>query len=1180
MREEELIKKLENVELPKADPKEHQRLLRAALLARDSRPRRSWSAITGEADTTVGVWKTIVAELGRSPRWTRRLAAMCSVALVIIALVLAVTPFLEGQSPAAQAAEIARNSREVKEALGGGGGQVIRVIEDGETSVVILKRAGDATGSGNVVVASVDMTRRTVTSATIISSPHSESACSDWQALVGRPTCDGVDIVFLSTPLELRAISNGVLLWSVMAAGRPEVLINDVTGDGIMDLVASAGAFIECYNGATGEKVWQFECAKRRVFLNGMGWGSEDSYVSSVAILGTRDPQSICVHTDWQVACLDARDGKELWQFRSPERVTAMATAPDRDGDGRDEVLIGTHEGSLCLTSGDDGTVRWKRHIGTGWLECGELQHGRIVTIEVTEDHGNAAVVGVGDGRVCMIDLEEGNTRWESQITFRELSNSVRLWLIPDVTGDNISDVVVNKGYARNTVGMPTTPGGVESTSTSLWALMLLSGCDGGEVWSGQMHTMGGVISTVNSQPVALELHPQLGIRIVSLRDGQTEACLPIPALGSTPAKLGLMSDGGYLLYSEDGDLTALAPSGELRWSYSKMNNAKVELGEFNHDATPDLLVLGGNAGEDCIRQISVWDGAVRQEIWHCDVAGLGPSAVAGLHGVRVVSDLTGDGIDDIVGWAGQTVFKLDGADGSLSLIDIGRSIVSLQPVDIRFGASGFMAGTADGLILMDGDGSTLWESRYTDWSTSEVGAFQVMNDLNQDGVSDLVLSFSDSVLVATSNGANPLSFDLLRSFTAGENKAMELKELTNDIDGDDSQEIALFEFDRGASAAGGTLLVVSPVTGRVWHRWDMPVTVCLACADFNGDGFQDTLLHREGGFSEGLNGTHRGQVYAQTVLEVCSGKDDGILWARSFDEDRWHAGSEKMPATPVGDLSGDGIEDLAVSSIAALSDGIGIATDSAGTMETRFVHETHVSVYEITSGTLLKEIVVPRAQKDSQVVLEESNGGWSDPVHGPGDVMRLAGDVNGDGWQELAVLASYLPTGGHCLTLVDLQNEDLLGYLAALNTLDFFWVNEHCTVGFTSDGSVCLGRLASGLRVTCPGEGETVGSHVRIAWEGAGESSLFSVFVDGYENVQTRENEAILPLMPGQHEVVVRSIDRYGTVTYATVHFRTEGARWVSVLACLSVVALFLVYFAVRLAGIVRNRAARRAGL
>lgn len=1176
MREEELVKKLEGIELPKADLKGHQRQLRAALLAAGSRHERSRTAIARLLISMMRASLGVVSAYWALPQRTRRLAALCVSAIVVIVIVLAATPFLEGQSRIAEAAEIAYRSPEVREALGGEYGRVIRVIEEGDTSVVILRRADDYTGSGDVVVASVDMTKRAVISATIVSVSVTPSARSDWHALVRKLSCDGSDTVLLSTPLELRAISNGTLLWSVMLAGRPEAVIDDVTGDGIMDVAVCLGKAVECRDGSTGDRVWRFECGARRVFLNGVGWGGEDPYIWGVEVLGIGNRQSLCVHTDWQVCCLDPRDGRELWQFPSSEMVTAMAAVPDMDGDGADELLIGTSRGDLYLVGGSEGAVRWKKGIGAEWLENGEPQHGGILAIEVTDGPPSEAVLGVGDGRVCLIDLERGRIKWENQVTYRELANRVEVCWVPDVTGDALPDILVNKGYLREDIGAPGMDG-VGAADRSLRSLVLLSGLDGRQVWASQMHSTDLVISIVNGQPVALELHPQLGVRMVNLRDGHTETCVATPPLHGTPAKLRLLSDGGYMLFAEDGSLTALSSDGDVRWDYSRLSSAAVVTGRFSADAVPDFLVLGTVAGEDGVKQVSVLDGVTREEIWHRDVTRMDPSAAGGLHGVQAVDDLTGDGIDDIVGWADRTVFRLNGADGSLGRLAIGGTIISMRPIHVDSEVTGIIAASTEGLVVMDGDGSRLWESAFVDWSKSTFEAVEIVNDLNEDGVSDLVLSFADCILVATSRGVRPLSFAVFRSFPADDNTSIILKELTNDIDGDGSQEIACLQYDRGASAEGGVLLVFSPATGRVWHRWDMPVTVNLACADFNGDGFQDTLLHRRGEFREANTGPYYGQVYVQTWLEVRSGKDDSILWAHSFDEDRWHADSEKMPAVPVGDLSGDGIEDLAVSSVVVLSSGFGIATDSTGMTETRFLHETHISVYQVADGALLREIVVPQAQRDSQVASEESRSGRFTPVSGPGDDLRLAGDLNGDGWREIAVLASYLPMGGHCLALVDLRNEEVLGYSAALNTLDFFEVNELYTVGFTSQGSVCLVKFSNGLRVTCPSEGDTVGSRVRIAWECAAESSFTSVFVDGYENAQTRGNEVILPLAPGQHEVVVRSVDQYGTVTYATVRFRAEETPWTLILACPAVIGLFLAYFAARWARVVHNRAARR---
>lgn len=1174
MNEEQLIKKLRGVSLPEADPAGHRRQLRAALLARGSllkQSRRScFSSLIAVTRNRMGTSLTRGAPRQR----TWKLAAFCALAFIVVLASLAVAPFLEGQSPAAQAAEIACNSTEVKEALGGSAGQVLRVIVEGETSLVILRGAGAAATSGDIVVAEVDMTSRTVTSASRVSGSVYRSTYSDWDALIGSRMPNESDTIFLSTPLELRAICDGISLWSTMSVGEPEAVINDVTGDGANDLIVSSGPSVKCCDGATGESVWMFECGQRRVFEYGVGWGGEDLHIWSIGVLGSADAQLIVVHTDWQVFCICARNGEEAWRFQSPGRVRTTAVVPDQDCDGTDDLLIGTYWGDLCLLSGNRGESRWKRDIGAEWVENGELQHGAIVGIEIMDNSGREAAIGVGDGRVCLIELASGAVEWEDQVTFRELSNSLQIWHVSDVTGDERPDVLVSKGYVKEAAETSTSPDGVESVTMPLRTVVLLDGADGNVIWTAQLYTAGCVITVIDDEPVMLELHPELGITTISLRSGQIKTSLALPRLNEAATRLGLMSDGRYVVITEDGSLAALLPSGELVWTYSRLRNAEIQTGRFTPDAIPDLLVLGRATPDVGIRQLSVLDGVTRKEVWRYDVAVTGSGGV--LRGVRVIDDLTGDGTEDILGWVGSTVLRLNGADGLVSYLNIDTTITSLESCRVG-GSPAILACSGQGLTIIDGAGARLWGSVYAGWDALAVTAVEVLNDLNQDGTSELVLCSSGCISVVVSKGANPLDFGVYRSMNADPGKCMELKELTNDIDGDGVQEIACFSYDTGTSVADGVLLVVSPRDGHVWHRWDMPVTVDLACADLDGDGFQDSLLHRQLGFREVPTGSYYGQVYQQTMLEVYSGRDSRIVWAHLFDEDRWQAGVAKMPATPVGDVSGDGIVDLAVSCIVALGSAIGTATDSHGVTEARFLHETHVSIFNICSGALLKVIVLPQAQRDSQVVSDESHSGYFEPVRGPGDAVRLAGDLNGDGWQELAVLASYLPMGGHCLALVDLQEGRLLGYTDRLSTIDFFEASERFTVVFTVEGAVCLARLDSSLRVTSPVEGDVVGSRVRIAWEGGAPSSSTSLFVDGYESARTSVDQVVLPLTSGEHEVVIRSVDEFGTVTYAVVHFRAEGAPWALILACLSVIGLLVAYFAVGWARVMRTMNARR---
>jgi hypothetical protein len=986
-------------------------------------------------------------------------------------------------------------------------------------------------------------------------------------ALVGRLTENGSDVIFLATDDGLYAVSNGRLQWWQPGV-RSLALIDDVTGDGARDLVASRGSSIFCYDGVTGESWWRFECGQRRVFVSGLGWGGVDLDVEGIQVLGSGASQIISARSDCYVFGMNALNGEQVWRFRASDRLSAMAVVPDGDGDGTDEFVVGTHEGSLYLVNGGTGEAEWKKKVGEEWLEQGRVRYGSIGSIASVDAQGNSVVIGTRDGRVCVVDLRGGDLEWENRVVDREARGSVGVQVVPDVTGDGLPELLVIRPN-----------GGSSSTPKDI---VLLSGADGSEVWTSQMYTTGSAIGSADGQPVLLEPHPQSDIRIISLKDASVMRSLNVVTLDGETPQIRQMSDGGYLVFSNGSDLAGISADGAVQWLYPRVSNTLVRQGQFTSDAIPDLLVCGESTQPAdqtiSVRLVSVLDGATQKEVWRYEVPWADFATLGGLSSVQLAGDLTGDGIQDVVAYRGSTVFRFSGADGSLAQFDIGESVTYLRSMKLGANATGILVGTEKGLVILDKDGNRLWESAYTDWSGAEVGVVRVLNDLNQDGIDDLVMLFADRILVAKSAGADQLTFETHRSFPAGDNKTLELKEITNDIDGDGVQEIAYFEHDKDKSAETGVLQVVSPVSGKVWHQWNMPVTVDLACADFNGDGFRDSLVYHLGPKAQTtIWSTSSRPDFAQTKLEVYSGKDGSVLWNHTFDEDRWNTGSEKMPAAPVGDITGDGIEDLAVSSVTALEDSGGIPTNSAGVTESRFLHETHVSVYDIANGTLVKEVVLPPVQKDSNVASDEGHYGYFEPVSGPGDAMRLAGDLNRDGRQELAALAGYLPTGLHCLALVDLYNERVLGYSALLNTLDFFETGGDYTLGFTAESSVYLAKVSNELQVTRPSEGATVGSRARIAWEGRTDSSSASVFVDGYENAQTSRNEVTLLLTPGEHEVVIRSVDEFGIVTYATVHLKVAGSPWISILAGAAVMALLLLYFAARCVRVMRNRRAQR---
>ncbi len=137
MKEEELIKKLESVELPEIELQSHRRRLRMALLDAGYLQRRPGVTILDLAKSRVkgGIDIMIRGLVSRQAVWKTAVIGVLAVAL-IAGLAIAL-PSLIGQSPEALAAEIAQNDPEIQAMFQPWGGlaKVIKVVSPREEDV-------------------------------------------------------------------------------------------------------------------------------------------------------------------------------------------------------------------------------------------------------------------------------------------------------------------------------------------------------------------------------------------------------------------------------------------------------------------------------------------------------------------------------------------------------------------------------------------------------------------------------------------------------------------------------------------------------------------------------------------------------------------------------------------------------------------------------------------------------------------------------------------------------------------------------------------------------------------------------------------------------------------------------------------------------------------------------------
>jgi len=159
MKEEDLIKKLENVELPDIKLQGHQRRLRMALLdAGYLRQQREDTVLKRAKLKLKGIKDTMIRGLvSRQPVWKTVTVAVTAVAL-ILGLSLGV-PSLTTESVYVQAQEIVENSPVVYEILGADGEEIEVTVIDIEDYVgTVMVQSGD-----NSVLAKINLETEEVT---------------------------------------------------------------------------------------------------------------------------------------------------------------------------------------------------------------------------------------------------------------------------------------------------------------------------------------------------------------------------------------------------------------------------------------------------------------------------------------------------------------------------------------------------------------------------------------------------------------------------------------------------------------------------------------------------------------------------------------------------------------------------------------------------------------------------------------------------------------------------------------------------------------------------------------------------------------------------------------------------------------------------------------------------------
>ncbi|MEQ9143979.1 MAG: putative Ig domain-containing protein [Parvibaculaceae bacterium] len=243
-----------------------------------------------------------------------------------------------------------------------------------------------------------------------------------------------------------------------------------------------------------------------------------------------------------------------------------------------------------------------------------------------------------------------------------------------------------------------------------------------------------------------------------------------------------------------------------------------------------------------------------------------------------------------IVDEVSTTQFADVNGDGLVDAVSIGTSGIK---VAVNLGDSTFAEPT---LALAEFATGDVWYDVYPQGTSSIV-----FGDVNNDGIADVVATNRDGTRVAFGNtdGTFQTSF-FADSMTSANNNAVNRAPLVSDVNGDGNADLISVTADgievrqgQGDGTFGGAYFASTAWLGSVATSSNIVV------GDFNGDGYADLIRHHQASNAQIALGQANGYFAAPTTLPYAI--SDPIS-------------GQHLDAADVGDLNGDGYDDLFVS--------------------------------------------------------------------------------------------------------------------------------------------------------------------------------------------------------------------------------------------------------------------------
>ena len=426
---------------------------------------------------------------------------------------------------------------------------------------------------------------------------------------------------------------------------------------------------------------------------------------------------------------------------------------------------------------------------------------------------------------------------------------------------------------------------------------------------------------------------------------------------------------------------------------------ASIAIGDFNRDGIQDLVF--GSVGR------RPFDSPGRAHIFLGIGNGTFQSArdfETGGAAFAAIGDFNRDGRQDLAMTGGRniqrnSVILLGNGDGTFQpaqTLGLAGSSVAVGDFNADRAEDLAVTGLNDVSILSGNGDGTFRPARA--FGTGESSNSLAINDLNGDGIQDLVVTNigSDDVSVLVGNGDG--SFQPAKNLVASNSPS---SVAIGDFNGDGIQDLAVGNSTREEGPMGSTSIFVGNGDGSFRSEINSaagPHPQSAAVGDFNGDGVQDLAVTNLGG-----------------SVSILLGNGDGNFQPPlSF-------GAHRFPGSiAVGNFNGDGFQDLAVANSGSAGPEAPIISLFFGNGDGTFQPAQDIGpldrAHTVAGGDFNRDglqdlVVVHEGSFESDIVsilLGNGKGAFQptqDLTTGNGFTRSVAiGDFNRDGIQDLAV--------------------------------------------------------------------------------------------------------------------------------------------------------------------------------